>query len=383
MADAALVSKIKEGQRASQEWKQAWWNYCDANGEGKRDPAVQTNEFLQDFINSHSHIDLTNPRPTPSKRPGQPTSPPYGSPAATAEHQLLVTQVKQLQQSSQQGKQAWATWCIQWGGGNRDPNRHDVSFLKDFLYMNGVGTPGLGMGGMGMQPGMPVHPAMQMQMLGTGVGPVKEKLVKQIKELQRSSPEMKQNWQDYCVKYGQGRQDPMRHDVAFLQQFMNLQDESTKPVSIKRSKLPDVSAPSPMMGGYAGPGMSSVYEYQHEMLTKQIKDGQRISDDWKNAWWAWCDTHGDRKRDPARHSVAFLQEFISTRSSMGTVNVHSDDPVRQGLVKKIKEGQQKCPAWKEAWANYCTSSAQGNRDPNRHDTSSLEKFIAENSHLLE
>mmetsp|Transcript_70707 Transcript_70707/g.118197 ORF Transcript_70707/g.118197 Transcript_70707/m.118197 type:complete len:322 (-) Transcript_70707:1336-2301(-) len=310
MADAALVSKIKEGQRASQEWKQAWWNYCDANGEGKRDPAVQTNEFLQDFINSHSHIDLTNPRPTPSKRPGQPTSPPYGSPAATAEHQLLVTQVKQLQQSSQQGKQAWATWCIQWGGGNRDPNRHDVSFLKDFLYMNGVGTPGLGMGGMGMQPGMPVHPAMQMQMLGTGVGPVKEKLVKQIKELQRSSPEMKQSWQDYCSQYGQGYKDPMRHDVGFLHQFMTLH----KPPAIKRSWQPDAAVPM-VAGVYAGQGMGSVTQSTQEGLVRQIKDGQRMSDDWKAAWWAWCDAHGEGKRDPSRHPVAFLQEFINTQTS--------------------------------------------------------------------
>mmetsp|Transcript_54930 Transcript_54930/g.97814 ORF Transcript_54930/g.97814 Transcript_54930/m.97814 type:complete len:377 (-) Transcript_54930:1142-2272(-) len=375
MADAALVTQIKEGQRASQEWKQAWWNYCDTHGEGKRDPGSHASAFLQTFIDGHVHLLDSS---AAKQKGGRPTQI-YGAPVPSAEHQHLVNQVKQVQQSSQHGKQQWANWCIQCGGGNRDPARHEVSFLKKFLNMQGIETYGFGMGTMPMHP-MQMHPAMHMHMMGSPVGPVKEKLVKQIKEQQRSSPELKQEWQDYCQKYGQGRHDPMRHDVGFLQQFIALQDEATKPVSIKRSKMTDTN---PMLGGgYPMPGMSSLYDYQHDFLVKQIKDGQRISEDFKQSWWTWCDSYGGGKRDPSKHPTAFLQEYVSTRSNMGTVQLQSDDPVRQGLVKKIKEGQQKSQEWKEAWANYCTSTAQGNRDPNRHDNTSLEKFIEEHEHLL-
>uniref|UniRef100_A0A6T2BWZ7 Uncharacterized protein n=2 Tax=Eutreptiella gymnastica TaxID=73025 RepID=A0A6T2BWZ7_9EUGL len=147
------------------------------------------------------------------------------------------------------------------------------------------------MGGLGVQP---QTRTIQMPQT-TAIGPVKESLVTQIKEFQRSSPEMAQVWQDHCAQYGQGSKDPMRHDVAFLHEFMTLHG----PASLKRPREPDAyAAQSPQ-----------------ETLIKQIKEGQRMSEDWKAAWWAWCDTYGEGKRDPSRHSVAFLREFLSTHDA--------------------------------------------------------------------
>ena len=283
-----LVTKIKEGQRASEEWKQAWWSYCDANGLGKKDPAAHPTEVLRHFINTHSHIHPSNAAPfKPVPGPSPAVVP--GAPVATAEHQSLVTQVKQVQQTSPQGREAWANWCTQWGEATRDPSRHNASFLKQFLATNGPMTSA--MGGLGVQP---QTRTIQMPQT-TAIGPVKESLVTQIKEFQRSSPEMAQVWQDHCAQYGQGSKDPMRHDVAFLHEFMTLHG----PASLKRPREPDAyAAQSPQ-----------------ETLIKQIKEGQRMSEDWKAAWWAWCDTYGEGKRDPSRHSVAFLREFLSTHDA--------------------------------------------------------------------
>mmetsp|Transcript_37094 Transcript_37094/g.60882 ORF Transcript_37094/g.60882 Transcript_37094/m.60882 type:complete len:318 (+) Transcript_37094:24-977(+) len=306
MSDPTLVTKIKEGQRASQEWKQAWWEYCDAYGQGKKDPAVHPAEFLQHFIATHSYLDPSNPAAA-TALPGPLPAVAPAAPGAAGDHQSLVAQVKQVQRSSPQGKESWANWCIQYGEGKRDPTHHDASFLQQFLAMNGLTTPGVV--GMGMQPQMLMQPQAQMPQT-MGAGPVKESLVTQIKELQRSSPEMKQSWQDYCSQYGQGYKDPMRHDVGFLHQFMTLH----KPPAIKRSWQPDAAVPM-VAGVYAGQGMGSVTQSTQEGLVRQIKDGQRMSDDWKAAWWAWCDAHGEGKRDPSRHPVAFLQEFINTQTS--------------------------------------------------------------------
>lgn len=50
MAALALVEQVKKLQRESEEWKQAWWQYCALSGNNTRDPAAHTPEFLQAFL---------------------------------------------------------------------------------------------------------------------------------------------------------------------------------------------------------------------------------------------------------------------------------------------------------------------------------------------
>lgn len=45
-----LVEKIKALQRSGEEARNAWWNYCDANLNGVRDPGRHTPETLQTFL---------------------------------------------------------------------------------------------------------------------------------------------------------------------------------------------------------------------------------------------------------------------------------------------------------------------------------------------
>ena len=47
---AALVTMIKEHQRADATFKEAWGSYCDVHGQGIRDPSRHTSDVLRSFL---------------------------------------------------------------------------------------------------------------------------------------------------------------------------------------------------------------------------------------------------------------------------------------------------------------------------------------------
>eukprot|EP00420_Gonyaulax_spinifera_P004245 CAMPEP_0197931624 /NCGR_PEP_ID=MMETSP1439-20131203/107368_1 /TAXON_ID=66791 /ORGANISM="Gonyaulax spinifera, Strain CCMP409" /LENGTH=60 /DNA_ID=CAMNT_0043554369 /DNA_START=26 /DNA_END=204 /DNA_ORIENTATION=+ len=49
----------------------------------------------------------------------------------------------------------------------------------------------------------------------------KAELVQAIKDLQRSDPDAKQVWGQYCDEHLGGARDPNRHDVGTLQGFLD------------------------------------------------------------------------------------------------------------------------------------------------------------------
>merc|ERR1712110_1048102 len=50
------------------------------------------------------------------------------------------------------------------------------------------------------------------------------------------------------------------------------------------------------------------------------------------------------------------------------------DPQKDELINRIKAFQRGGQEQKEAWWNYCDTHLGGNRDPARHDASTLEDF---------
>lgn len=52
-----LVSRVKEGQRQSLEWKRKWWRHCDQNGQGVRDPRRHTPAFILHFLEQQAAED--------------------------------------------------------------------------------------------------------------------------------------------------------------------------------------------------------------------------------------------------------------------------------------------------------------------------------------
>lgn len=149
----------------------------------------------------------------------------YSTGGADPEHDALVAQVKQAQKSDPQLKEAWGSYVEQYGGGTRDPSRHDTNFLRSALHFlqQGVaqqvpvaanqqyqvpvaanqpaanyGAPSMSMGkGAGRQAGGGGAAA-------TTSAPPDPALVERVKAGRRD-PTYKERWAQYVQTYGGGR----------------------------------------------------------------------------------------------------------------------------------------------------------------------------------
>eukprot|EP00746_Dinoflagellata_sp_MGD_P021704 gnl/MRDRNA2_/MRDRNA2_150697_c0_seq1.p1 gnl/MRDRNA2_/MRDRNA2_150697_c0~~gnl/MRDRNA2_/MRDRNA2_150697_c0_seq1.p1 ORF type:complete len:299 (+),score=72.60 gnl/MRDRNA2_/MRDRNA2_150697_c0_seq1:155-1051(+) len=143
----------------------------------------------------------------------------------------LVSQVKQWRKSSDTGRLQWISWVDEKGtNGKRDPAFYDSAFLEEFLnsaMKRSTATVALEK--------QEVAPAPKMD-------PVKDSLVQVIKQRQRSNDlKFKDRWHEYCMKYAAGMRgfkDPEKHDTAFLQAFMQLEDQRNRLIAANNSRQP-------------------------------------------------------------------------------------------------------------------------------------------------
>lgn len=255
----------------------------------------------------------------------------------------------------------------------------------------------------------------------------KAELVERIKALQRSDPQAKQAWWDYCDNNLSGKKDPNRHEDYTLQDFLT-QYESGGPSAIGASRsvpprypsaqpvfsrpprptglaaevrnmmAPIMAAPAAMHG--------SMGSMQSNPLVECVKTGQRSSHHWKNAWQAYCALYGNAINDPAKHEESFTRSFLdymgevtvkclesqegfdeesTKRPFAGIVaapaakrpRVIQDQTGKADLVDKIKALQRSSPELKEAWWTFCDTELSGIKDPNRHSEDILQQFLAE------
>jgi len=300
VAGVQLVEKVKEAQKLSQENRQLWHQYCDAEGAGVRDPTRHEAAFLQKFL-----AELTR-----YAQPGQLQQLGRAS-------DVLVQQVKQAQRSDAEYKEAWHAYCDTEGNNIRDPSAHSDAFLVEFLTRYGLEVPvaahsvvgydvdayNVDVDGQVTPEVTPYGASVIGSLSGGGCGQFSDvwpavaedgwvaaaagrtpgydgALVDQIKSYQKTSAEHMERWRQFCDAEGEGRRDPAKHDAAFLEQFLAT--------------------------------CSSIHvEVAPAELVEQVKHLQRSSPQMKVEWHQYCDSEGDRIRDPARHSSAFLEAFIA------------------------------------------------------------------------
>eukprot|EP01062_Namystynia_karyoxenos_P032682 TRINITY_DN24090_c0_g1_i1.p1 TRINITY_DN24090_c0_g1~~TRINITY_DN24090_c0_g1_i1.p1 ORF type:complete len:389 (+),score=83.15 TRINITY_DN24090_c0_g1_i1:138-1304(+) len=113
------VRRIKAGQRASEEWKARWWQWCDQNG-GTKDPAKHNVQMLQQALQVCGD-------PPAGPPPLPPAPEPQGEAAA------LCQRIKLSQRVSAEFKAAWGNFCDEHGEAKRDPARHNIHFLQQAL----------------------------------------------------------------------------------------------------------------------------------------------------------------------------------------------------------------------------------------------------------
>merc|ERR1711920_636575 len=104
--------------------KQAWWDHCDQNMGGIRDPAKHDTGTLQNFVHSYG------------VGPALITQPAAGAPLNTSmdpEKSRYVGRIKAYQRTDPSYKEAWEDYCNNLGDTShtknptKDPARHETS----------------------------------------------------------------------------------------------------------------------------------------------------------------------------------------------------------------------------------------------------------------
>lgn len=291
MADkAALVSTIKEMQRSDSNAREAWWEYCDTQLAGVRDPNRHDSHVLQEFLarqgnpdyqprsaqvrvygstrpcvpQPHPTVQCQNapwaqphgvwgaptrglwapPQPMPSSMCAAIPTPSYGYPqqhpqvshpgiqtgfshqaphptSSAASGNMLADFVKTGQRQSPNWKAAWQAYCSTHGVNKFDPGLCESSFITAFIDCVGsMALMGISGGASHKRPlDSNCMPATKRQATGP-VDPDKAEFVDRIKALQRSSPDAKQAWWDYCDQKLSGIRDPNRHDAETLRAYL-------------------------------------------------------------------------------------------------------------------------------------------------------------------
>jgi len=203
-------------------------------------------------------------------------------------------------------------------------------------------------------------------MWGAAEDPEKAALVEKVKNVQRSSQSLKEQWWAFCETTSEKANfDPNRHESAFLQQFLSIVEASGHTV-------PDHTG-------------SSDNSWEKAALVEKVKNLQRSDSNLKEQWWAFCKTASSGERvvfDPNRHEAWFLQQFLSMvdNGEIQSVPVPAS-AVEQGskkeqLVRRVKETQKSGSQYKEAWHAYCEQNGTTHFDPARHEERFLEEFLS-------
>lgn len=153
-----LVAKVKHGQRSSADWKEAWWSFCDSHNNGVRDPSRHDETMLRRFLTEFAPNGGAAPQERDRDRGHRAQQ--HQQSSSSSEVDPLAERVKMLQRGSDAIKSQWAWYCDSFGGGIRDPGRHQPAFLQQFIGMAEAGAGGP------PPPGWPGHPPSHAMLPG-------------------------------------------------------------------------------------------------------------------------------------------------------------------------------------------------------------------------
>merc|ERR1712048_172841 len=161
----------------------------------------------------------------------------------------------------------------------------------------------------------------------------------------------KELWSHFCDRSAKGRRDPAAYTVEELDQFLQEVDPNSNTHNVQ-----------------------SEYD-ELQMFVNKIRQGQKQSEDFKQAWIEHCMAYGGDVRDPARHNAEFIRQFLMVAPE---VEAQDQDPRRAALIRQIKDGQRISEEFKAAWWTFCAESGRGLNDPAKHPTNYLQTFIESN-----
>eukprot|EP00927_Polykrikos_kofoidii_P062395 TRINITY_DN57205_c0_g1_i1.p1 TRINITY_DN57205_c0_g1~~TRINITY_DN57205_c0_g1_i1.p1 ORF type:complete len:284 (+),score=37.15 TRINITY_DN57205_c0_g1_i1:153-1004(+) len=273
-----LVAQVKLLQRTNPEAKQAWWDMCDKDLDGIRDPKRHDEEILREFLSNWEHVDENVP--VPSRTPSTVSRPSYGGHGRGGSGGGGGTS----------GEPPFAD--SNWRGSDSHEHGYDYASERS-LPANGS-----------------LNPA------GPNLGEF-------IKIGQRHSSAWRDCWKKYCQTYGQGWLDPSRYEEGFISGFIEWAGQLTEanlsvvakpfrdiPPGLAKRLPPTVDSGPPMKRGRASGRSSHAAMEPHDALVDRVKALQRQSPALKQAWINFTSDHSAGVRDPARHDAQALMDFL-------------------------------------------------------------------------
>lgn len=214
-----------------------------------------------------------------------------------------------------------------------------------------------------------------IQSLDGGFGPEHEGLVAQVKEMQRTNPDAKDQWVAFTDLHGQGTRDPMKHPCDLMTAFIAHLNSGQR---------------------------LAVHEDTHGIIDI-VKVMQKKSSNFKSVWQHYCFQYGMGKNDPNKHDNAYHVRFLDFMAHTAWVSLQNSGELQKGgdgppmkrhrgdydgkgppaasggsakdqLVSATKNFQRQGEAQKELWARYADMYLGGIRDPGRHDVATLQEF---------
>jgi len=322
-----LVNTIKSLQKTVPDAKAQWIHYTDTFGGGTRDPSKHEIDFLQSFLRSHEAGELAGETEE----------------AVQKDNMALANLTKMMQRSNSTFKEVWGQFCEKFGDGLRDPTKHSAEYHVQFYISMAEQANKVNMQNKFQSMSMPMHQPIQppagaptraaylppqkskmirptlsiasappaKRMRGNdhfsyGTAPVADArtsmLIESVKAFQKQDAVCKEMWGNYADTYLGGTRDPARHDAETLQEFLTA------------NGVPIVGNPSaPMARGFGrkpfGSPSGNSTDPTKATLVEAIKNFQKLGSEQKEIWWAFA----GNTRDPARHNVEKLQEFVATQ----------------------------------------------------------------------
>jgi len=291
---AELVDALKNLQRSNSNAKEAWHTFCDTELGGIRDPNRHDATALYSFLESNGGAEFLV-----AEAASKPTAPKFtGMMAQPGKSKTeLVEALKNLQRSDAGAKESWHSFCDTQLNGIRDPNRHDATVLQRFLSSTGCSISAAPIGNAAFNATAPAG--------GNKV------LVDAIKAGQRASVAWKNGWQSFVDASGSKYHDPAKHDEAFLTSFF---DQCGHLIS-QQFGGGGADLPAAKRARTSGPDVASSGNAQKDDLVQRVKKVQRASEDFKAAWHNHSDTLNNGIRDPAKHPIESLENFLLQHES--------------------------------------------------------------------
>lgn len=236
-----LIEKVKSIQKSGESEKQKWWNYCQANGRTKFDPAVHGAEFLKSFLTEYHGGTIPGlMQSSGGWGPGQASSSPYdGMPE---EGRVLRVRgvpfnatIPDIAMFFSEYGVTDAEVAINFGMDRRPSGEVYVVFPSAEYAASALETKNQqNMGkryvelfqgtfqewGSALDSRSGGPPAAPSVSINSG-DPALEELVDRIKDIQRSGAESKQKWWTFCDQQSEAPgYDPRRHSATFLHSFI-------------------------------------------------------------------------------------------------------------------------------------------------------------------